>query len=324
MDKNKYKYISTQGTKTTYVGGQAVIEGVMMRGRSMYAMAVRGTDGNIAVEETDLNANKPAFFKLPVIRGVVSFVDSLVLGMKIITRSAELAGFDEMDEEPSKFEKYLTDKFGDKKINDFIMGISVVVAIVFSVGLFMVLPVFAGNLFSRIEAIAQNTWAIGIIEGIARLVIFIGYIFLISQNKDISRVYQYHGAEHKTINCLEHGEELTVENVTKYSRFHRRCGTSFLVLVMLISMIFFLFVRTNDPLMRIASRVAFVPLIAGVSYEVLRWAGQSRSKFVEIVSYPGFKLQGMTTKEPEAAQIECAIAAMNAVIQKELAPKENV
>ena len=319
----KKQYISTQGEKATYVGGQAVIEGVMMRGRSMYALAVRGPDGNIIVEETDLKTDKAAFFKLPIIRGVVSFVDSLVLGMKLITRSAELAGFDEAEEEPSKFEKFLLEKVGDKKLNDIIMGISVVVAIAFSVGLFMVAPVFVGNLFGSIDIISQNSWALSIIEGVARLLIFIIYISIISKNKDIHRVYQYHGAEHKTINCLEHGEELTVENVSKYSRFHRRCGTSFLLFVMLISMIFFLFVRTNDPVMRIVSRIAFVPLIAGISYEVLRWAGKSRSKFVEIISYPGFKLQGMTTKEPDAEHIECAIASMNAVIAKELAPKEN-
>ena len=321
MDKKQY--ISTPGNKVTYVGGQAVIEGVMMRGRAMYALAVRGTNGEITIEETELAAGKPAFFKLPIIRGVVSFVDSLVLGMKIITRSAELAGLDEAEEEPGKFEKFLTEKVGDKKINDIIMGISIVVALVLSVGLFMVLPVAVGNFFSRIDIIGQNSWVLGIIEGVARLIIFIAYIFIISKNKDIHRVYQYHGAEHKTINCLEHGEELTVENVVKYSRFHRRCGTSFLLFVMLISMVFFLFVQTSDPVMRMVSRVVFVPLIAGISYEVLKWAGRSRSKFVEIISYPGFKLQGMTTKEPEPDQIECAIAAMNAVINKELSPKEN-
>jgi len=302
--------------KNTNIGGQAVIEGVMMRGKTMYALAVRRSDGNITVEEELLKKKQSFITKIPVLRGILAFVDSMALGFKIITRSAELAGLEDESAEPGKFEKFLTEKLGDK-LNDVLIFISVCFAIALSVGLFVMLPVFIGGLFTRLDFLTGHSWAFGIIEGIVRLVIFICYIYVISLSKDVRRVYEYHGAEHKAINCLEHGEELTVDNVAKHSRYHKRCGTSFLLFVMVISMLFFLFVRTNDPMIRIASRLLFVPFIAGVSYEVLKWAGRSKSKFVEIVSYPGIKLQGLTTKEPDSGQIECAILATQAVISKE-------
>lgn len=315
---NKKDYIGTQGSKPCYIGGQAVIEGVMMRGKSMYSMAVIGEGGKIVVEDTALASasQKPSFLKLPIVRGVVSFVDSLVLGMKIISRSAELAGIETTDEESSKFEKFLVEKFGDK-LNDIMMMFSAVIAVIFSIGLFMVLPVAVGGLFSKLSFVNQNTWILGIIEGVLRLIIFIFYIYLISLNKDIQRVFQFHGAEHKTINCLEHEEELTVENIKKYSRLHRRCGTSFLLIVMIISMVFFLFVRTDNFVLRLFSRILFVPLIAGVSYEVIRLAGKSKSKFMDIISYPGMCLQELTTREPDEEHIECAILAMQSVLEKD-------
>jgi len=302
--------------KPTHIGGQAVIEGVMMRGRTAYALAVRGSDGNITVEKNDLKKKNSAISKTPILRGIIAFVDSMVLGVKIITRSAELAGLEDENAEPGRFEKFLTEKLGDK-LNDVLIFISVFFAIALSIGLFIMLPVLIGGLFSRIGFLSGHSWAFGIIEGIIRLIVFICYIYVISLSKDVRRVYEYHGAEHKTINCLEHGEELTVDNVARHSRYHKRCGTSFLLFVMVISMLFFLFVRTDDPLIRIASRLLFVPMIAGVSYEVLRWAGRSKSKFVEIISYPGIKLQGLTTKEPDNGQIECAILATKSVISKE-------
>jgi len=295
------------------LGGQAVIEGVMMRSKDVYALAVRGTDGNVTVERKELKKKKANLMKIPVLRGVSAFVDSMILAIKIITRSAELAGLDDESSDPGKIEQFLSEKLGER-LNDIIIFIGVVITIGLSVGLFMMLPVFIGSLFAAITNLGEHSWAFGIIEGIVRFVIFICYIYIISLNKDVRRVYAYHGAEHKTINCLEHGEELTVENVARHSRYHKRCGTSFLLFVMVISMLLFLFVRTDDFVIRIASRILFVPVIAGVSYEVLRWAGKSKSKFVEIVSYPGIKLQGMTTKEPDEAQIECAILATKAVI----------
>ena len=298
------------------LGGQAVIEGVMMRSKDTYALAVRGTDGNVTVERKELKKKYESLMKVPIVRGVFAFVDSMVLGIKIITRSAELAGLDDETQDPGKVEKFLTEKLGER-LNDVIIFISVLIAVAMSVGLFMMLPVFIGSLIARFTNLGEYSWAFGIVEGIVRFVIFLGYIYIISLNKDVRRVYEYHGAEHKTINCLEQGEELTIENVARHSRYHKRCGTSFLLFVMVISMLFFLFVRTDDFVLRVASRLLFVPVIAGVSFEVLKWAGQSKSKFVEIISYPGIKLQGMTTKEPDEAQIECAILATKAVISEE-------
>ena len=298
------------------LGGQAVIEGVMMRSKDVYALAVRGTDGNVTVERELLKKKNANLMKIPILRGILAFVDSMVLGIKIIIRSAELAGLDDETSDPGKVEKFLTEKLGER-LNDVLIFLSVLFAIALSVGLFMMLPVFIGGLVARFANLGEYGWAFGIIEGIVRFIIFICYIYIISLNKDVKRVYEYHGAEHKTINCLEHGEELTAQNVARHSRYHKRCGTSFLLFVMVIAMLFFLLVRTDDFVIRVASRVLFVPLIAGASYEVLRWAGKSKSKFVEIVSYPGIKLQGMTTKEPDLDQIECAILATQAVISEE-------
>jgi len=299
------------------LGGQAVIEGVMMRTKDAYALAVRGSDGNVVVERNEVKKRSASISKVPILRGVVAFADSMILGVKIITRSAELAGLDDEVENPGKFEKFLIEKLGDK-LNDVLIFISVAVAMVLMVGLFMMLPVFIGGLISRVFDLSEYSWALGIIEGVVRFAIFLCYIYIISLNKDVRRVYEYHGAEHKTINCLESGEELTVSNVARHSRYHKRCGTSFLLFVMVIAMLFFLFVRTDDFLLRVISRIVFVPLIAGASFEVLRWAGKSKSKFVEIVSYPGIRLQGMTTKEPDEAQIECAIMATKAVLSEEV------
>ncbi len=300
--------------KKTNIGGQAVIEGVMMRGKSMYAMAVRDTVTKVInIDESKIKVNNNKFYKLPLIRGVVAFLSSIIMGMKIISKSVEMAGLEE-EGEPSKFEKYITEKFGDK-LNGVIMGISVVFALVISVFLFMLLPVYISQFINPLTN--GNTYILSFVEGIVRIIIFIGYIFLISRNSDIQRVFKYHGAEHKTINCYEHEEELTVENVKKHSRLHKRCGTSFLVFVMIISMLFFMLINTRVVLYRFLSRIIFVPLIAGVSYEVIKWAGNSDSKFVSFVSAPGMALQKITTLEPEDDQIECAIAAMERVLEKD-------
>ena len=301
--------------KRTNIGGQAVIEGVMMRGKKMYALAVRTPDGTITVEKTQLDnvLSRHGIFKLPVFRGMAAFVESLILGVKIIMRSAQLAGLEDETEEPSKFEKYLTEKFGDK-LGDILIYFSVCVSIIFSIGLFFMLPVVIGSFF---KPILPGTWALSIVEGIVRIAIFLLYIWLISNMEEIRRVYQYHGAEHKTINCFEHGEELTVENVKKHTRLHKRCGTSFLLIVMIISMVVFFFVRTDTIWLRLLSRIVLVPFVAGISYEVIKWAGNSDSKLVNIVSKPGLCLQKLTTKEPDGEQIEAAIAAMKGVLEDE-------
>lgn len=320
MDRKEsvWECISDKPLRQNYIGGQAVIEGVMMRGKKMYAMAVRTPDGTLAVEKKDIDDvfSRYKIFKYPIFRGIASFIQSLIIGTKIIMRSTQLAGLEEETEEnaePSKFEKALQKMFGDK-LTDVLIYISVAVSLVFSIGLFFVLPVFIGSL---LRPILPGTWALGIAEGLIRIAIFLLYLFLVSRMKEIKRVFQYHGAEHKTINCFEHGEELTVENVKKYTRLHKRCGTSFLLIVMIISMVVFFFIRTDTIWLRLVSRILLVPFVAGISYEVIRWAGRSDSPVVKIVSAPGLCLQKITTAEPDGSQIEAAIAAMKGVLEEE-------
>ena len=299
--------------KRTNIGGQAVIEGVMMRGREMYAMGVRNPEGGITVEKKEWGGlGRKSLFRLPIFRGVASFWDSMVTGTKILMRSAEIAGEDWEEEELSGFEKFLQDKLGDK-VNDILIYFSVFLSLIFGLGMFFLLPVWLGNFFKAFVP----AWGLGVIEGLIRIAIFLGYLALISRMKEIHRVFQYHGAEHKTINCFESEKELTVENVRPCTRLHKRCGTSFLMFVMLISMVVFFFVRTDDLILRLVTRVLLVPVIAGISYEVIRWAGNSESRLVQIVSAPGFCLQKLTTAEPDDSQIECAIAAMKGVLEDE-------
>ncbi len=298
--------------RETTIGGQAVIEGVMMRGKEMYALAVRDTEGNIQVEQHELNKTlKNNFFKLPFIRGIIAFIDSMFLGVKIMTRAIEMAGLEE-EEEPSKFEQFLINKFGDK-LNNILMGFSVVFALVLGTFLFMVLPVYLTALINSF-VITLAPWSISLSEGILRILIFIIYLFLISKNKDIQRVFMYHGAEHKTINCFEHEEDLTVENVKKHTLIHKRCGTSFLFIVMMVSFVFFMFFTTNSITTRVLSRIIFMPLVAGCSYEVLKLSSKFDNFFIKILTYPGLKLQGLTTKEPDDLQIEVAIKSMTTVL----------
>lgn len=301
--------------KKTYIGGQAVIEGVMMRGKTMYSMAVRDTSGNINIKDANINTKKrPKLLKLPLVRGVVAFIDSMLLGLNIINSSVEMAGLDDLEEEPSKFEKYLIDKFGEK-LNKIIVGISVALGLTLSILLFMLLPTFLASFITPF--LSGKTYFLGFFEGIIRLLIFLAYILLMSRNKDVQRIFKYHGAEHKTINCFEKELPLTIENVRSSTRFHNRCGTSFLVFIIIISMLFFMFVRTDVVLLRFLSRILFVPLIAGISYEILKWAGTSNSVLVKIVSYPGVLFQKITTQEPDDDQIEVAITAMLQVAKKE-------
>ena len=235
----------------TFYGGQAVIEGVMMRGKNVYSVAVRTPEGNITVERKDNESllGKHNIFKYPIFRGMASFVDSTYVGTKILTRSAFLAG-EELDEEPSEFEKKLQAKFGEK-LEKYIMYFSVFLSILLSVGLFFMLPVWIGSFVNKYIA---GTYMLGIVEGLIRIMIFLVYIFLISRMKEIKRLFEYHGAEHKTINCFEAGKELNFENVKNSSRLHKRCGTSFLLIVMVVSMLVFIFVRTDVLWLRMLSR----------------------------------------------------------------------
>ena len=303
------------------IGGQAVIECVMMRGKKLYALAVRTPKKEIVVEKTPIKpaAEKCKILGWPIIRGVVAFVDSLVMGMKVTTKSATLAGLDDIEyDQESKFEKWLESKFGDK-LADYLIYFSVAISIILCIGIFMVLPTFLGGAVTNL--LHGDATLRSVIEGVIKIIIFVGYMFLVSQMKDIKRVFMYHGAEHKTINCFESGEELTVENVRHNTRFHKRCGTSFLVIVMLVSIILFFFIRTDVLWLRVLSRIILVPAIAGISYEFIRYAGKHDNWLVNIISAPGIAMQIITTSEPDDSMIEVAIASLNAVLEEE--PEEN-
>ena len=303
------------------IGGQAVIEGVMMIGKKLYALAVRTPKKEIVVEKTPIKpaAERCKILGWPIIRGVVAFVDSLVMGMKVTTKSATLAGLDDIEyDQESKFEKWLESKFGDK-LADYLIYFSVAISIILCIGIFMVLPTFLGGAVTNL--LHGDATLRSVIEGVIKIVIFVGYMFLVSQMKDIKRVFMYHGAEHKTINCFERGEELTVENVRHNTRFHKRCGTSFLVIVMLVSIILFFFIRTDVLWLRVLSRIILVPAIAGISYEFIRYAGKHDNWLVNIISAPGIAMQIITTSEPDDSMIEVAIASLNAVLEEE--PEEN-
>ena len=299
--------MSTAG-KSSGIGGQAVLEGIMMKNQDVYSVGVRKPDGEIEVHlSTYEGAGSKSLRKIPIVRGVISFIDSLVLGMKCLTFSASF--YDEEEARPSKADTVIQKLFGERA-EKVVMGLTVAFSIVMAVAIFMVLPYFAAALLRNV--IVSDT-VLAVIEGAIRLLLFIGYVLLISLMKDIQRVFQYHGAEHKCINCVEHGLPLTVENVRKSSRQHKRCGTSFMLIVMVISIIFFIFIRVDSPILRVVFRVALVPVIAGVSYEFIRFAGNTDNKLVGILSRPGLWLQGLTTKEPDDSMIEVAIAAVEAV-----------
>lgn len=296
----------------------------MMRGPYKTTVAVRKPDGEIAVK-TDDNGTKTRakFFKLPIIRGCVNFIDSLVIGMKALMFSAEFVDLEEEEEQQSKFDKWLEDKLGDK-IKDVVIYFTIFLSIIFSVGLFILLPTLISGALEAVPAFGAVTSVSGftsVCEGITRMLIFLGYMALVSQMKDIKRVFEYHGAEHKTIACYESGDELTAENVKKHTRFHPRCGTSFLLFVMIISIIVYAFLPRFDEfgklaavLLRMGTRILCLPIVAGLSYEVIKWAGRSENKCVAVLSKPGLWLQRLTTREPDETQIEVAISAMKPCI----------
>lgn len=292
------------------IGGQAVIEGVMMKNMDRYAVSVRKPNGKIEtkVEECVSFAEKHPLFQLPVFRGMANFLESMVIGMKTLNYSASF--YEDEEEQTESRTKQLLEKILGEKAEKIIMGIVLVFSLAISIGLFMILPYIASEALGKL---IRNEYVILFMEGIIRIAIFLGYIVLISRMEDIKRVFMYHGAEHKTINCLEAGVPLTPENVDSFSRLHKRCGTSFIFIVMIISMVFFFFIRVDTIWLRIVLRLLFLPLVAGVSYEFIRLAGSSDHPLVQIFSKPGLALQKLTTKEPDHSMIEVAIASVEGV-----------
>ena len=292
------------------IGGQAVIEGVMMKNMDRYAVSVRKPNGKIEtkVEECVSFAEKHPLFQLPVFRGMVNFLESMVIGMKTLNYSASF--YEDEEEQTESRSDQLLEMILGEKAEKIIMGIVLVFSLAISIGLFMILPYIASEALGKL---IRNEYMILFMEGIIRIAIFLGYIVLISRMEDIKRVFMYHGAEHKTINCLEAGVPLTPENVDNFSRLHKRCGTSFIFIVMIISMVFFFFIRVDTIWLRIVLRLLFLPLVAGVSYEFIRLAGSSDHPLVQIFSKPGLALQKLTTKEPDHSMIEVAIASVEGV-----------
>ena len=297
--------------KSSGIGGQAVMEGIMMRNGSEYSVAVRKENGEIEVKKETYKGvgSKCKLFRLPFIRGIFSFVDSLVLGMKSLNYSASLFMEDGEEEEPGRFEKWLQKKFGDKA-EKVIMDLTMVISIILAMGIFMVFPTWVSTLMKPL--LGNGIW-MALFEGVLRIAIFIAYVGLISLMPDIKIRYIYQGVVHKFINCIDHRLPLTVENVMKSSKEHKRCGTSFLLIVMVISILFFLVIRPETLWLRLVSRILLIPVIAGVSFEFLRLAGNSDNPVVNLLSKPGLMLQGLTTKEPDEKMAEVAICAVEAV-----------
>ena len=296
--------------KKTNIGGQALIEGVMMKGPHKMATAVRKPDGEIALKTSELSTKfKNRLFKLPLIRGSFMLIESMISGVKELMFSAS---FYEDSIEEDAIDRFLKRVFKDKA-DTAIIYVSLVLALVFSVGIFIVGPSLLTNFLKRFT---DSSIILNLVEGIIRVGIFILYTVLISKLDDIKRVFMYHGAEHKTIYCYENAEELTVENVRKYSTLHPRCGTSFIVNVLIISIIVFSFFGWPNPVLRVATRILMLPVIAGISYEINRFIGRCETQniFTKIISYPGFLIQKITTSEPDDSMIEVAIAAMKEVI----------
>ena len=304
--------------KSSNIGGQAVLEGIMMKHKESYAVAVRRPDGQIEVVKdryTGIAGKAGRFARIPFVRGVFNFIDSLILGMKTLTLSAE---FFEEEEEQRTLTREETEK--KERQDKWMMRGVVLISVILAVGIFMVLPYFLSDLLkSFIPSYHVRT----VIEGLLRIGIFILYILLISRTEDIQRTFMYHGAEHKCINCIEHGLPLTVENVRSSSRQHKRCGTSVLFFVLAVSIILLLLIQVDSPVMRVVVRIALLPVIAGISYEVLKLAGSSENIFINILSKPGLWIQKLTTKEPDDHMIEVAICAVEAVFDWRNYEREN-
>lgn len=291
------------------IGGQAVLEGVMMKNKEKYAVAVRKPDGEIEVEIENfqgvLHGNK--IKEIPFIRGIFNFIDSLMLGTKCLNYSASF--YDEEEPQESKIEKAV-DKMSSGNAEKIMMGLVTIISVVLAVGIFVVLPYFLSSL---LDGFIRNHSLMAIIEGAIRILIFILYVWIISAMKDIKRLYQYHGAEHKCINCIEKGRPLTVKDVMRSSRLHKRCGTSFIFFVLFVSIILFFFIQVENPVQKVALRILMMPIVAGISYEIIRLAGRTDNIFINILSAPGMMIQRMTTKEPDESMVEVAIASVEAV-----------
>lgn len=294
------------------VGGQAVIEGVMMQGEKKKAVAVRTPDGEIKVKTERINSwvKNKHIDKIPFLRGMFILFETMIDGMKSLNYSSDIYMEETGEEEEDAIDRFIKKMFGDKA-NDVLIIVSMVIAVILSVGLFVMLPTFAGGFFAKF---INNDVVLNLIEGVIRILILFAYIYAISKNKDIERVYQYHGAEHKSIHCYESGKELTVENAREFKRLHPRCGTNFLFIVMATSIILFAFFGWPNPLMRVLMRIVCIPVVAGIAYEIIRMLGKYDNKFTRLIAYPGMMLQYLTTKEPDDEQLEVAIASLKAVI----------
>ena len=296
--------------KYSGIGGQAVIEGIMMQNGENYAVAVRKPDGEIEVKKDTYRSvtKKYPFLGIPFIRGVFKFADSMIVGMRALTWSCSFFEDDE-DAKESRFEQWLDKVFGEK-LESILMTVVMIFSFIMAIGIFMLLPMFISNICKKV--IPSHT-VMAILEGFIRIAIFVIYIKMVSRMEDIKRTFMYHGSEHKCINCIEQGMDLTVENVRKSSRLHKRCGTSFLLIVMLISIVFFLFIRVDNRILQLLLRLVLIPVIAGVSYEFIRLAGRSDHMLVNLFSKPGLLLQRITTREPDDSMIEVGIASVEAV-----------
>lgn len=310
MDLNR---IFMKNASPTKVGGMAILDGLMMRGSKAIAIAIRKPDGDIHLTVEPVG-KKSKWLKLPIVRGVVSFVSSLVTGTSVLLYSAEVAdGFEgAVPEEKDKLTIWLEKKFGEKGALNVMLYASVVLSIVLTVGLFILLPTWVLSLAEK--AGVHNVILLNLLEGILRILIFIGYILFASKMPEIRTTFEYHGAEHKTIHCYENGLELTPENAQQFYTLHPRCGTSFMMFVMIISLLVFSFFGWPNLAVRLVSRLLLIPVIAGLSYELLQWTGRHNNKCVKCLSLPGICLQKLTTNEPSLKQLEVAIAAMNAVL----------
>lgn len=294
-----------------FVGGQAVIEGVMMQSKEKRAIAVRKSDGEIVIRKNKIKSwiSEKNIDKIPFIRGSFVLIETMIEGVKSLNFSSE---FFLDDEEEDAMDKFFKKVFKDKA-NDMMIGFTMVLALILSIGLFVVLPTTVGGLFSNL---IDNKIILNLIEGVLRIGILFAYMLLISRNSDIQRVFQYHGAEHMSIYCYENNLELTVENAKKFKRLHPRCGTNFLFIVMFTSIILFSFFGWPNPIMRIIMRIICIPIVAGISYEIIRFLGKYNNKITKIVAYPGMMLQHLTTKEPDEEQLEVALAALKAVVNE--------
>ncbi len=302
--------------KFSGIGGQAVMEGVMMRNGKDYAVAVRTPNGNIETQKDTIKRNRETINKIPIVRGVVAFVDSLILGISTLMISA--AYFEDDDKSESKTgddkpdDMASEDKSDDAKpvVNKAEMAVTITVSTILALVIFLLIPYGLSKLLTNLIG---NDYLLALIEGVVRIIIFIAYVVIISRMEDIKRVFMYHGAEHKCINCIEHGLKLNVDNVMKSSRYHKRCGTSFLVIVLIISILVFMFIRLDNNLLQLLLRLALVPVIAGISYEFIRLAGRSNSKFIDVLSKPGMWVQRITTSEPDEDMVEVGITSVEAV-----------